>query len=62
MSYFQSLSLLHNIESNLSLAWELLADLDYSAYPLFLKSSKLIEVELRWILILKIILFKEMLR
>ena len=42
LTYFESLHLLHNIESDLQSAWELLADFDISALPFFLKSSKII--------------------
>ena len=47
LTYFQSLHLLHNIESDLQSAWELLADFDVNALPFFLKSSKILALENR---------------
>ena len=47
MTYFQSLSLLHNIETNLSRAWDLLAVLDYDEKNE--KNAKIKEIELRYV-------------
>ena len=45
---FQSLNLLHNMECDLHKAWELLADFDKISFPVFLKTSRFVEIDLRY--------------